>query len=189
MSVVAGQKILLCYKSRGKETTHHYPSSPPLVRVLRIAHQSLHSHCLQSMSKDSSCLSVCVCVPVCMCVGDVFPRTPLPESLLCAALLLSWSLCCSCSSSAFLSGLSGVEAVRCPCNGLTVKEVPPLLKLTPSPAFKAAPTRVMQGHQTASSLSAWLLLSLSLTVSASLPFPLYLPPSLPPLSFSLSVLH
>ena len=39
-------------------------SSPPLVRVLRIAHQSLHSHCLHSMSKDSSCLSVCVCVCV-----------------------------------------------------------------------------------------------------------------------------
>ena len=43
-------------------------SSPPLVRVLRIAHQSLHSHCLHSMSKDSSCLSVCVCVYVCVYV-------------------------------------------------------------------------------------------------------------------------
>lgn len=58
----------------------------------------------------------------------------------------------------------------------------PLLKLTPSPACKAAPTCVMQGHQTASSLSAWLLLSLSLCLCLS-PFP-SLSPSLLFLSLS-----
>ena len=132
MSVVTGQKILLCHKSRRKETTPPHLllllllllfPPPPLVRVLRIAHQSLHSHCLHSMSNDSSCLSVCVCMCVCMCVGDVFPRTPLPESLLCAALL-SWSLCCSCSSSALPLWTLRFWRLRSPCNGLTVKEVP-----------------------------------------------------------------
>ena len=117
-----------------------------------------------------------------MCVGDVFLRSPLPESLLCATLLYC-SLCCGCSSSASLSGLSCLEATL-PLQRADGGGSSPLLKLTPSPAFKAAPTRVMQGHQTASSLSAWLLLSLSVSASLPFPFPLYLPPSLLFLSLS-----
>lgn len=78
-----------------------------------------------------------------------------------------------------------VRRLRCPCNKMTVKGSSPLVKLTLSPACKAAPTCVMQGHQTASSLSAWLLLSPSLCFCLS-PFP-SLSPSL--LFLSLSVLH
>lgn len=159
-----------------------HPSSPPLVRVLRIAHQSLHSHCLQSMSKDSSCLSVCVCL--CVCVLETCFLGLLFLNL--SFVLLSSPGACAVAAPALPSSLdSPVWRQRCPCNGADGEGSSPLLELTPSPAFKAAPTRVMQGHQTASSLSAWLLLSLALCLS---PFP-SLPPSLPPVSFSLSVLH
>lgn len=134
---------------------------------------------------------------MCVCVRDVFPsRTPLPVSLLCAALL-SWSLCCkaapvlppsrSLSLSVSASEFRFLEGML-PLQRADGKGSSPLLELTPRPTCKAALTCVMQGHQTASSLSAWLLLSLSrfLSLSLSVCFCLSPSPSLPPLSFSRS---
>lgn len=132
---------------------------------------------------------------MCVCVRDVFPsRTPLPVSLLCAALL-SWSLCCkaapvlppsrSPSLSVSASEFRFLEGML-PLQRADGKGSSPLLELTPRPTCKAALTCVMQGHQTASSLSAWLLLSLAFSLSHSVCVSASLPLPLPPSSFFLS---
>lgn len=101
--------------------------------------------------------------------------------LLLLCLLLAPSLSVSASEFRFLEGML-------PLQRADGKGSSPLLELTPRPTCKAALTCVMQGHQTASSLSAWLLLSLSLSLSLSLTQCVFLPLSLslPPLSFSRS---
>lgn len=172
MSVVAEQNYY--YATNQEEKTPPSPPSPlSLVKVLRIAHQTLHSHCLQSIAQDSSSLSVGVHVLGLLLLNLLF-------------VLLSscGGLLCSCFS--FASPL-GVDS----CSSLQQRRDRKFLPsgdLTKVLRARLLQTCVMQARPPVRQLPLCLVASLSpalsLCVSASLSFP-----SLPPASFALSVLH
>lgn len=128
-SVVAGQRKEYYFATNQEEKRHPLPPSPPMVKVLRIAHQSLHRHCLQSKSKDSSC-QVSVCVLETCFLGLLFLDL----------LFVPLSSPGACPVAAPAPPLLSVDfEVVLPLQWEVEEEVPHLLETTPRPVCKPAP--------------------------------------------------